>query len=375
MLHSQKAQGTIAIIVIAVLLIGYLLLMPAKDKCKVFPDSPDCKEKTTTSEGAVVLMSEEPGFLQPIEESAEYKIGVVDLFNRENTEIPIKLSAEAVVEKSWFNSKTINEEFVVPGRAQKVTLFIGIQEASELAALGVVLNGRTVTRVVGSGVHVLEIPESRIKHSNTLKLVASTPLLYGRTNKFLIDSLILKTKYSLTQPEIGRGFVIEQDVNDITSATLQFDADCYSTDALQVKINGKQILNENICTSYSNDIKNFLARENLFIFSSDGNYFVDNIKLKVKFKQRDYATYYFAIDKDNYDKIDEGKVLAMLGLRFPDTEHKEVTIYVNGNPVKIDTEKIDYKTSIGRLLLKGQNSIKIVPDTKVSIGKIEVYLE
>jgi hypothetical protein len=371
---SKNAQGTAVIAIIAVLLVGYLLLMPAKDKCKIFPDSPECKENVTET-GGVVLLSEQPGFLQPIEESAEYKIGSVDLFNRENTEIPVKLDAEAVVEKSWFNSKTIDEEFVVPGRAQKVTLFIGIEEASELAALGVVLNGRTVARVIGTGVHVVELPESRIKHSNTLKLVASTPFTPGKINKFRIGSLILKTKYSLTQPEIGRSFVIEQDAYDISSAILKFDADCYSTDALQVKINGKQIVNEKICTAYSNDVKNFLSRENSITFSSDGNYFIDNIKLNVKFKQRDYTTYYFAIDKENYDKIDEGKVLAMLSLRFPDTEHKEITIYVNGNPIKIDTEKVDYKTSIGRLLLKGQNSIKIVPETTVSLGQIEVYLE
>lgn len=372
-MKSKKAQAAIAIIAIAVLLLGFLVLMPSSDKCKVFPDSPLCN-KTTEIQGSV-LLSEEPGLLQPIEESAEYKISAVDLFNRENTEVPIKLSAEAVIEKSWFNSKTIGEEFILPGRAIKVTLFLGITDASSLAAISVILNGKTAARVVGSGVHVIDLPESLLKHTNTLKLAASTPLLPGEINKFLIGSLMLKQRYSLTQPEIGRSFVIEQDANDISSAELKFDADCYSADALHVSLNGKPVLNEKICTGFTGNVKGMLAKDNELAFSSDGNYFVDNIKLKVKFKQRDYTTYYFAIDKENYDRISDGKVLALLALRFPDTEHKEITIYVNGNPVKIDTEKIDYKTSIGRLLLKGQNSIKIVPDTTVSLGKIEVYLE
>jgi hypothetical protein len=357
--------------------VGYLLLLPAKEKCKIFPELGECnKTKVSVSGEKVLLLSEQPGFLQPIEESAEYKITSVDLFNRETTEIPIKLTAESVVEKSWFNSKTIEEEFVVPGRAQKITLFVGLQEASELAALGVVLNGRTVARVVEAGVHVIELPISAIKQTHTLELVASTPLMPGKINKFLIGSLVLKTKYSLTQPEIGRGFRIEQDVNDISSAILKFDADCYSTDALQVSLNGKNIVNEKICTGHSVDVRNLLATENNLVFASDGNYFIDNILLKVKFKQRDYATYYFAIDKENADKIKNGEVLAMLSLRFPDVEHKEVTIYINGHPVKIDTEKVEYKTgTIGKLLQQGQNSVKVVPETKVSIGQLEVYLE
>ncbi|MFH0831921.1 MAG: hypothetical protein V1886_03620 [archaeon] len=372
-MSGKNAQAAAAIIVIAALLLGALIFMPASDKCKVFPDSPLCN-KTSETQGKNFL-SETPGLLQPIEDSAEYKISAVDLFNRENTEVPIKLDAETTVEGSWFNSKVIEEEFVIPGRAIKVTLFLGISEASELAAISVILNGKTVARVIGTGVHVIELPESRMKHTNTIKLAASIPLFPSKINRFVISSFMLKERYSLTQPEIGRGFVIEQDVNDISSAELKFDADCYSTDALQVSLNDKSIVNEKICTGFTGNIKGMLAEDNELVFSSDGNYFIDNVRVKIKFKQRDYPTYYFAIDKENYDKIDEGRVLAMMSLRFPDKEHKELTIYVNGNPVKIDTEKIDYKTSIGRLLLKGQNSIKVTPDTEVNLGQIDIYLE
>ena len=107
---NKNAQAAAAIIIVAVLLLGYLILMPPKDKCQIFPDSQSCKNATEI-EGKTLLLSETPGLLQPIEESAEYKISAIDLFNRENTEVPVKLDAEAVIEKSWFNSKTIEEEF------------------------------------------------------------------------------------------------------------------------------------------------------------------------------------------------------------------------------------------------------------------------
>jgi hypothetical protein len=362
-----------------VLLIAYLLFLPAEEKCKIMPNLKGCAEEQQESvpeeEGKIFLLSEQPGFLQPIEETAEYKIGSIDLFNREVTEIPLKLSAEPVIEKSWFNSRTIKQEFVVPGRAKKVTLFLGLKEASSFASLVVIVNGNVVTRVIGSGVHIVELPSETIKNTNTLELRASTPILPGLTNRFRLNSLILKEKYLLTQGKVERNFIIEENINDINSAKFEFNADCYSTEPLVVKLNDKIIVNEKICTEFKNEIRNFLEQNNKLVFSTNGNYYIQDVRIKIKFKQRDFVTYYFTVNKENYEKLENGEVLAMLRLRFPDREHKEITVYINGNPVNIDTEKIEYKTAISRLLLKGQNSIKIVPDIAVSLNSVEIYLE
>lgn len=379
MTKGKKAAANPAtiMIIIGILLLAYFILLPQAEKCKIIPALAGCAEEAeiVEEEGQIILLSEEPGFIEPIEETAEYKLGSIDLFNREVTEVPFKLSSDPVIEKSWFNSRIIEQEFIVPGRVQKVTLFVGIQEATGLARLGVILNGKTVARIIGPGVHIVELPSDKIKHTNTLKLQASTPLSPAATNRFKLNSLILKEKYLITQGEAERNFIIEEQVGDISSAIFQFDADCYSTEPLVVELNGKSAVNEKLCTEFKNDVRDFLEQENSLVFSTDGNYYIQDINLKVKFKQRDYVTYYFAINQENYDKLDTGEVLGMLRLRFPDTKSKEITVYINGNPVNIDTEKIEYKTAISRLLLKGQNSIKIVPEVAVSLGQVDIYLE
>lgn len=371
---NRKAQAAaVGVLVVGILIVAYLMSLPREDKCKSMPDLPECQEDSNLSES--VLLSESPGFLQPIEDSIEYNIGSIDLFTRETTEIPFAISTDPTVEKSWFNSKKITQDFEVPGEAKKIYVIVGIAQAEGFASLAVVINGKTVGRVVGAGTHFVDIPIDSVKRDNTLELIPSTPIIPGITNRFKINYLALKQTYTTTQPKIERSFIISQDANDILSAMLTFTADCYSKDSLKVRINNDTVVNEKICTEYSNDVMSALARSNIISFETEGNYFIHNVKLKVKFKQKDYVTYYFSINKDDFEKIDEGRVLAFLKLRFPDAEKKKITVYANGNPINIDTANLEYKTAIGMLLKRGQNSIKIVPEKSVSIGQLSIELE
>ena len=75
------------------------------------------------------------------------------------------------------------------------------------------------------------------------------------------------------------------------------------------------------------------------------------------------------------NRIKDGKVLAFLKLNFPDAERKKLTIFVNGNPINVDTNKVEFKTVIGELLKQGQNSVRIKPEQTVTISNLEVFFE
>ncbi|MFH1248798.1 MAG: hypothetical protein V1660_01460 [archaeon] len=374
-MFTKKAQAAaLGVLIIGILIVGYLTLMPKSDKCKNNPDLPECSESSYVNESEA-LLNEAPGLLQPLEDSVEYSLGSIDLFMRESTEIPFAISLDPTVEKSWFNSKKITQEFEVPGKAKRVIVIVGIAESEGFASLSIIINGHVVERIVGAGAHFVEVPNDVISRNNILEIVPSTPILPGVTNKFDINYLALKETYTTTQPQIERSFMIEQDVNDVLSAVLTFNGNCYSEDSLKVKLNNDTIVNEKICTEYSNDVMSALAKSNTISFESEGNYFLSDVNLKVKFKQKDYVTYYFSVNKDNFERIDDGKVLAFLKLRFPDNEKKKFVVSINGNPINIDTSNLEYKTAVTLLLKKGQNSIRIVPDTKVSIGSLSIELE
>ena len=122
---AKKAQGAAIagfIILMLLIILGYLFFLPFSEKCKIIPDLSECSN-LPSSEGSVSnvqnaalsLISEKPGLIVPKEDSAEYDLGTVNLFNKVETDIPIKISVDPFVEKSWFSEKVIEQQFSIPG--------------------------------------------------------------------------------------------------------------------------------------------------------------------------------------------------------------------------------------------------------------------
>lgn len=378
----KKAQGAAIagfIIIMLLIVLAYLFFLPFSEKCKIIPDLPECSNLpsgtgsvSNVQNAALSLLSENPGLIIPKEDSAEYDIGTINLFNKEETEIPIRISIDPFVEKSWFSERVIEQQFSIPGEAREATIFLGITESS-FGSLIVKINEKVVAKVSGEGIHIINVPSSMLGRDNILSLSSSTPMLPFMNSKVIISTIIVKERYGLVQSELERDFSLIYDLDDIQSATLTYDADCYSEDRLIIKLNNATVINEKICSSFSTEISDFLQKENKLEFSSEGTFFIHDIKIKIKAQETDYPTYFFALSKENYDKIQNGKFLVMLKLGFSDKNNKKLIVYVNGNAININTDKVSYETAISRLLVKGQNSVKLVPEKTVNVGTIDIY--
>ncbi|MBI5148424.1 hypothetical protein HZA33_01975 [Candidatus Pacearchaeota archaeon] len=380
---DKKAQGGVIagfIILFLLVILAYLFLLPYTEKCKIIPDLPECSNLPAGSgtvagvTGAqVTFLSEKPGLLVPVKDSAEYDLGTINLFNKEETDIPIRISIDPIIEKSWFSKRIIEESFEIPGEAREATIFLTIGEASGMSSIVVEINKKVVAKVGGEGTHIIKVPSSMLGRENILTLSASTPILPFITSKFKISSIIVKEKYGLIQDEVQRNFALPYELADLVSATFKFDADCYSEDALIVVLNNATIANEKICSSFSTDITGFLQKNNELRFLSEGTFFIHDVKIKIKAKESDYPTYFFVLSKENFQKIKEGRFLVMLRLGFADRTNKKLNVLVNGNAIVINTDKLEFQTAVSRLLLQGQNSVKIIPEKVINVGSIDVY--
>jgi mRNA-degrading endonuclease HigB of HigAB toxin-antitoxin module len=383
---NKKAQASavpIVIIAIAFLILLYIVFLPKSEKCKILPDLEQCNRTDSGStysgagtEASKIFLSENPGLLEPIEESAEYSFGTINLFNREVTEIPLKLLSDPSAEREWFYSKPYEIKFTTPGNSKELIIFVELYSipSPEISRLSVYLNGKKIASLKNKGLNTIYVPNNLVQKENQLKFVASVPLSLFRKNVYQISSIIVKQTYSLTQGQIIKNLNIENP-DSITSAILEFDSDCYSDDLLTISINNRDIVNEKICGEYSQEVRNFLNATNKITFSTDGSYFLTDVKLKVKNKQADYITYFFSVDEENYNALKDGKKLVFAHLTFGDANNKLV-LYINGNPYRIDTTQTDFKTgAIAKLLIKGQNSLRIVPETRVNLGFLELYAE
>ena len=369
---SRKAQGGLVVLIIAaiaVFMLIYLFALPLEQRCKILSDLPGCKnitEEAEEEEVAISLLSKTPGLLKPREE-IEYTISNIELFNKEESEFPFSLE-EYTITRRWFSSKEIEQKIYLHENTIRAKLFIVIKEAR--GKLAVIANDKKIAVLNENGTSIIDLPLDTKK----ISLKASAPVFPWQTNKYELSMLVLKGVYELTQPSIERKISIE-DMEDIRKAVLSFESDCYSKEPLKIVLNDKTITKEVVRGDFSQRVTDEIKEDNSLVFSSDGNYFLYDIILTITTGTKQYPIYYFSVEKEDYEKIEQGKKLAMLKFRFSSEEEKELKAYVNGNLITIETDQIEWKTAINRYLLEGQNSLKLMPVTEVEIVSLDIYLE
>ncbi len=375
---NRKGQAAIVAIALVIFLIVYLFILRTDERCKILPELPECNETNGGNESIekTLINTTEIGLLKEKQENTEYRIMSVDLFNREEVEFPFMLSLDPVIKKSWFSSEKMDQDFSLNDKVLSVKLFINVAEAR--GKVGVVINGKTVATFKGAGQHIISLPLAYLSDENTMSLRVSTPLFFWSTNYYRLNSVIIKETYKLTKTTDDRQIFIKEDLSELKKATFSFRADCLSQENLQVWLNNDILISDKLCTKFERDVTESLVQNTSvqwLKFSTTGNYFIHDILLELEFNYPEYKTYYFTLDDEQYDTVGEGEMLAMLTLKFPDIDRKELNIYINGITVYVDTSKSTYETAVNSYLQQGQNSVKIVPETDVEISEFKLELK
>ena len=103
---------------------------------------------------------------------------------------------------------------------------------------------------------------------------------------------------------------------------------------------------------------------------------MDSIKLTSELKEIIVPVYYFKLEKDDYEAVQDKKANVTLYMKFvDDIERKIADIYVNNNLVRLDQEEIEYNETINKLVEEGNNAVKIEPEEILDIVELKVQLE
>jgi len=345
---------------IGILILTYLYFLPLNDKCNLIPGLPSCEQSSTET-----LFSESPGKLIPQAVSQRYSIPNTELFRISDIDIATIFN-EINVQRGWFSSHAADSEFKLHEGARAAKLFIVIGDAK--GSLNVVINGRTVSRVSGEGVREVNVPIGIIKATNTLKLVPTIPFMPWSSNEYSISKVTLKESYTKTTNKATYNVEIKQDPNDVVRGILNFDSECLSNDNLVVTMNGNEIIDDVVCKGLNLDVRKYLKTNNTFIFMSEGNYVINHAYLDINTRDNVWPTYYFDVSSSRL----KSTAPIMLSLYFNKTGSKELSVYINGLSMAAQTTKMDWKTTINKFLIEGQNSIMFVPRTEVTVAKAEV---
>jgi len=356
---NERSQAVpILILGIAIVMLIYGFLLPIEEKCKLMPGLPECKVEVKEK-----VLSAIPGLLEPQELSARYYIKPVQLFRKDSLDIAT-LFEEAEVSNGWFFSAPKRTIFRIQEGGKKVDLFIFVSESK--GKLKVKVNGRKIGVIKGEGLHNLSLPLGILEKDNTLELKAGIPLLPWSSERSRITKVLLREEYVITQNRVTETIELKQDIGEVRDAILRFETDCFSDESLVVSINEKKVIEGKICVGFEKDVKEFLNKSNDITFSSEGNYFIDNIRLDLRMKEKEWPTYYFSISEEQLESS------VMLNLKFNETGMKKLTVYANGEAFSIETAKLEWKTTLNRYLKEGTNELMFIPETKIALESIEI---
>jgi hypothetical protein len=361
-MREKRGQAEIAALVIgiAILSVLYLLLTPLAEKCKILPDMPECKAAVAQKEA---LFDVKPGFLEAQLEHATYSLNSVELFTKR--EVSISTMLENVrIENSIFNNRPQYGFFRVYGKGEEIKLFIYISNSR--GSLKVKINDRQVAIIQGSGINVVNVPVQGLLGVNSLVLESSAPLIPWQKNFCDIDKVDIKEVYSLFKISQTETVNVNEDLSKLDSAKLTLISECLTSENLRISLNNANVYDDKACGLTS--FKVSIAKNNTFVFSSKGDYYIHDATLDLKFKVKDYPIYYFELDSAKFDSLRAGTAMAMLKLQFDSTQSKKFDLYVNGYLVtKAETNRVDWQTNLRQWMRVGQNSIRIMPKTSMNI--------
>jgi len=357
---SRRGEAVpILILAIAILLVIYTYFLPLSEKCKLIPSLPDCKAEEKT-----LVFETVPGILEKQETAARYWIPDVQLFRRETVDVSSALE-NAEASKSWLFSKPAEAEIEAQRYGREAKLFIFINDAE--GKLNVYLDNELIGVVEGEGVQQLVLDPKRLRETNMLKVVPTAPIWPFMSNKYTIGKVILKENYILTNNRISAPFAIKENSKDIRDIRLSFETRCFTDENVGVFIGNDKVFDEKVCQGVSTDVTDKLLKNNLtgnITFSSDGNYDIHDIMFDIRMKERTWPTYYF--------NIGESDKPLLLKMQFNETGMKKLTAYVNGEAISVETSKKEWQTAINKYIKEGTNSLLLIPEETVIVGKLEV---
>ena len=387
-INSKKAQSTAPaiIIFIAIFFVLYVYLIPFSEKCKLMPDLQECLEQKAENDRVnyrnlaeiepEIFIEEKIGFLPVQNKYSVYSMRPMDLFNSEELEIATILEKESVI-GDWFSDDEKKGVFSINERSEGVKIFIYISKGKGDLKININPEAKFVIKEEDLSKEMpveIDISSENLDDMNIIRLRASKPLNPFIKNYFEIEKVIVKETYRLTDDNVRNNLRINENLENIDSAYLYYNPSCLTKEELSITLNNKEIRKGVLCKEELINVTGNIKFDNIIVFSTDGNYFINPAKLHIKFKRANNTLFYFDINDNEYEQIKKGIALVFFRMDFDSTENKKIDVYINNELLDIDTENLDYETAINKYIEKGKNKIEIASktDTKVNLLKVEI---
>ena len=386
--RAQTAvEVSVLIFLIAVIMVGYIVLLPEEDRNELLGTSSDGTSTgdDTDSDSAETLLSESPGDVQSAKSTTQTRaLEPMRLYSstESNTQT---LSSSLTVSRNIIqnNYKTISfdiDNFDTFAGAQ--LLFLVSESKGDLT---ITLNDHVVYEgELTSNALPLDLSLSYLQETgNELKL--STDLTWNifAPNYYLLQDVQLIEDYTVADTSASRTFSVETP-SEVTTATLTYFITCNADEEgiLSLSLNSREVFSDQIFCEYLNERElsldtDYLKTTNTLKFEiTDGDYNIEEAEVAIKSKTKDYPSFTFDIDSDLYDQINSGTKDLYLKMTFDDaSSEKQGTVLIQEYSFSFNTEDDSYEKKISNYIDDGSNTITLQPTTDFTIDNLKVYVE
>ena len=389
---SKKAQVTSAkdvavlLLLIAVFIVLYILLLPPAEREALLNESIYVNETTKQVLQPETLLSESPGLVSPIaEQTITHEFNPISLFIKSEP-ITKTLASSLYISRGLFseNSQTLTFPVEDVSNIKDATLFFSTKEPS--GKLEIKLNNNIIffDKIKPDEIKLISMPINYLQRNNVITLKASFPgLLFWKTNSFTLGNLGVKETFELINPREERVFSVSQiEKSNMERAFLSYSLYCNSLEGdntkLKIYVNKNQLFSSlvscgTVASSMEIPSNYFITGSNKLIFViEEGDFTINNIKIKTELREKAFPTYHFNLDSDNYNNIISEKRSVLLSFNFANTQQKTASIIVNNQQFELSTAESSYSKDISKSVNSGDNVIKIVPSNAFTINTLKV---
>ena len=385
--QTSGLEVSILIVLMALFIGAYVILLPPEDRSGLLGELKEGATAAEEPEAKNVLLSESPGTVQGYKKNIqEAKLEPMHLYVKDETTTQT-LVKSLTVSKTVIKDNYKNVLFSIDNpsdlRSAKIALMITESKGNIL----IKLNGYQIYegRLTAADMP-LTLPKEYIKEKNVLDLSAESPgWKIFSSNYYLIKDFNLIKETTTKKTKASRSFSVDTTDNTIKKASLEYFINCNkaSKGELTITLNGKQMFQDEVFCEYldkrtltlTSAYLNGEGKNTLGFEINEGDYNIDELKLKMTLEKSTHPSYTFELSSDNYDKIQAGKLKAHLKITFPTESRKKATIFLNNKQFTMDLANREYKRDISELLKLGTNTLRVEPQETFEITKLQVLTE
>ncbi len=378
------APAASLIIVISAFILLYILFLPSEDRTELLEGSDG--SGGTIAKGAEVsgsvLLLEQPGTLTHLKDTEfEHSIPSFNLFT-EKEDVVLK-SADSVFIDSKQNAKTL--PVFVKGNVENAKLSFNVEQHE--GRLMVKLNQEEIFK--GEVKNIIEPLSLSLKEENVIEFsVEKAPgWQFWKKNFYDVRNVkVTATVERLENREALNTFFMtkeEADPENIEEAYIIYLADCSVKNAgkLGILLNGN-LLSAKVpdCGSLEKtfiDPSDFVSGKNELLFRiEEGKYLIDQIFIKTQLRKPISQVYFFDMNRTQFKKVENDTINASISLRFIDDKEKHTgVIDINAHKIFFNTIQSNFSKGIDQFVVEGSNSVRIEPETTLSITELKVELD